>query len=139
MTTLTIIVVVVMAALILLNMTTIFSHPLHEKYLAYNDVNGIDVEQNGLLWTMNFDQQNKSIEYINRSLSVERSRNADKAELNFTRLIIHRFKEPDIILEPVTYEDNNLIFNVPEWNKNGFLLDTSRGQFKTLISQTYDH
>lgn len=136
---LTIVVLAAMAIMLGLNMTEIFSQPKNERYIAYNDVRGMAIVHNQIPYTLNFDQQNQVIEYLNLSLPVGKiASNYDKIPMNFSQLIIYRFKAPDITLTPIGYENDDLVFSVPEWKHDGYLKDVSLGNFKNLLAETYD-
>lgn len=64
-------------------------HP-KENILSYHDVRGMAVESNGLLYTLNFEQQNQIIAALNNGESFPKMYvpTADK-------LIIYRFSQPD--------------------------------------------
>jgi hypothetical protein len=128
-----------MAILLAFNLTHVFSNPKVEKYLPFNDVKGTAIEHKGGLYTLNFDQQNSVIEYLNLSIPVgKEALDSHQGPLNFTKLIIYRFNKPDLVITPIQYEGNNLIFSSPEWNHNGYLKDVSYGHLKNLLATTYD-
>ncbi len=136
---LTLVVLAAMAILLALNIEQILLKPEAGKYIGLNEVRGIAIEHKGLMYTLNFEQQNSVIESLNRAIPIGKppQEPADKS-LNFSKLVIYRFNKPDISLVPVRYEEYNLIFNVPEWNKNGYLKDTSYGNLEKLLATTYD-
>lgn len=135
----TIAVLAAMALLLAINLSTLFTPPPVEKFLSFNGVAGIAVEHEKTLYTLNFDQQNHVIAFINESLPIgEYPVEASKTPLNVSKLIIYRFEKPNITLNLVTYDKNDLILKSTEWNPQGFLKDISQGSFKTLLSETYD-
>lgn len=135
---LTIAVLVAMSAIFILNLYPLFFISPQEKILSYNGVRGIAIEHQGTLYTLNFEQQNRVIEAINRSLFISDDSGLKKEGIGFSKLIIYRFNAPDMILTPLGYQNNNLVYSIPEWNRKGYLLDISEGAFKELLSQTYD-
>ena len=135
----TFVVLVAMAVLLAFNLEKIISKPHQAKYIGFNEVRGMAIEHKGLLYTLNFDQQNKVIDNLNLAIPIGKSALAPSKEtLNFTKLIIYRFNKADLILLPIQYEGNNLIFSVPEWNKSGYIKDISYGHLKSLLATTYD-
>lgn len=64
-------------------------HP-EESILSYNDVQGMAVESNGVVYTLNFEQQNQVIAILNRG--------EDLAKMEVDKLIIYRFKQPEKII-----------------------------------------
>jgi hypothetical protein len=124
--------------ILVFNMSEIFSGPINETYLSFNDVEGMAIVHHGLPYTLNFKQQTQTIEYLNRALPVGKSDIGDGEPLNFSKLVIYRFNKPALDAVLIGYENNNLIFSVPEWNPNGYIKDVSVGDFKNLLAQTYD-
>lgn len=74
-----------------------------QPVLKFNDVRGMAVEHEGLLYTLNFDQQNGVVKALNAPQE-------SKAPLpvSFTRLVIYRFGHADKI-----YTAEELSRNVP--------------------------
>ncbi len=138
---LTLVVVGCMAIILIMNLSRIFVEPLREKYLRYNDVRGSAIEHKSLLYTFNFEQQNELIKNLNHALPITKNslNPSSPASLDFSKLIIYRFKAPDLILTPIAYDEHeNLIFSLPEWNPDDYLQEISQGAMKELISTTYD-
>jgi|694.fasta_scaffold38217_3 hypothetical protein len=137
---LTSIVIAAMAFILLVNLVSLFSPAPKETYLAFNDVKGIAVEHKKIPYTLNFEQQNRLIEYLNLSTpSMDTKPPLQGAtSLNFDRILIFRFNGPDIILTPLSFLDDNLIYLAPDWNLKGEMQDRSHGKLKSLIAQTYD-
>lgn len=132
-------VVICMIALLLLNSVPLIWSPPKEKYIKYNDVRGMAIEHHQKLYTLNFQQQNEVIGYINKSIPVPQSSVKNvKSKLDYTKIIIYRFNAPDMILMPIEYNDNNLIFSNPELNPSGLMRDTSRGGLKNVLANTFD-
>lgn len=97
----------------------------------------MEVVHEGVPYTLNFQQQNRIIDLLNQSLSTN-ERSVENTSLNFTSLTIYRFEAPNLTLKPIAYNHEELIFSVPEWNSEGYLKENSRGEFKKLISTTFD-
>jgi hypothetical protein len=128
-----------MAIILMLNFSALLTPPKNERYLSYNGVRGMAVEHNRLLWTLNFEQQNQVIDFLNRCLPIgKNTSHLEKRPLSIDRLVIYRFNAPDLFVTPVGYDGDNLIFQAQEWNPSGYLLDVSGGLFNTLLTQTYD-
>ena len=113
--------------------------PPQGKYLKYNQVRGIAVRHNQTLYTLNFQQQNALIDLLNESFKVASIKEGPRQNPNVDRIVVYQFdNKPDLIITPITYIEDDLIFSVPEWNENGYLLDISEGRLKKLLSETYD-
>ena len=125
--------------LLFMNAIPMIWAPNVETYLKLNDVRGIAVEHKNKLYTLNFEQQNELIGYLNKaiptSLEEEKGR---KPSSDISKIVIYRFNKPDLVLTPIRYDKNNLIFSSPEWNRDGFMKDVSGGNLQTLLSKTYD-
>lgn len=135
----TIVVLFGMAIILLLNLTTLLSPPPIEKYLSFNGVRGMDIQHDNKLYTLNFEQQNQLIAYINESISVGGGTPKSQAiPLNFTKLAIYRFDKPDLVVNPIAYDGDDLVYQATEWNAQGYLKDTTQGSMKELIAGTYD-
>jgi hypothetical protein len=136
---LTLLVVICSLVILGLNLSYIFTASKNEKYLGFNDVRGMAIVHRNLPYTLNFEQQNLMVEHLNQSLLINKNPPvANPSQLNFSELIIYRFNAADIHLIPIGYEDENLIYTVPEWSGHGFFQDISAGNMKSLIEETYD-
>lgn len=133
------VVIVGMLILLALNMTaTLTGHPPRETYLKYNQIRGIEVGHNNLLYTLNFKQQNTLVKILNRSVKVVGLKPGKHQKPAIDKIIVYRFGLPDLVITPIAYIDDNLVFTVPEWDANGYLMELSDGNLRKLISQTYD-
>ena len=113
--------------------------PLNQKYLKFNDVQSIAIEHNQLLYTLNFDQQNQVINILNESIPIEEIKSDKRVLPNITKIVIYSLKgKPEIVLTPIAYVDNDLIYSAPDWAPNGFLMEVSEGALRNIFSQAYD-
>lgn len=132
------VVVVGVVILLLINLYNTFEgHPTNETYLKYNFIKGSAIEHKGKLYTLNFDQQNALIQAINRSIPTT-DIPEEKTKADFTKIIIYRFQAPDVVITPITYINDDLVFSAPELMAKGYLKEVSRGELKTLLSKTFD-
>ncbi len=114
-------------------------HEGPETYLKYNEIRGIAVQHHQLLYTLNFAQQNQLIDLLNHSVKIT-DFTGDIQKPDIEKIIIYRFRgAEDLVINPISYVDENLVYFIPEWNPNGYLMDISGGQLQTLLSQTYDN
>lgn len=91
-------------------LTPLLEKAQHQPILAYNDVRGMAVESNKVLYTLNFEQQKKIIAEINKEpsdslngkLTEKTSRVPNEVigecASSIDRLIIYRFNQPDWVL-----------------------------------------
>ncbi len=139
---LTALVLIAMAVLLGLNLTQILQGtPATQNYLNPNEVRGVAVVHDNKNYTLNFQQQVDLIDKLNRSVKIsDIPTEGTKQKPDFDKIVIYQFNnKPDISVTPVTYIDSNLIFKQPEWNKEGYLMDTSAGLLQQTITNSYDH
>jgi len=120
----------------------LFPTLLHEPtqpFLQYNDVNGMSVEHGNLLFTLNFEQQNDVIKFVNTAISIEKPvLSNSNTPLPYRKIVVYRFDAPNIEISPLGFENDNLVFTASVWNQNKPLMERSGGQLKKLLEQTYD-
>lgn len=136
---LTALVLISMAALLTFNLSSILrGEPLTPDYIRRNHVRGMAVEHHQLLYTLNFQQQNDVLDMLNRALRITEIKR-EREQPDIEKIIIYQFDDlPDLTITPIAYVNDDLIFSVPEWNPNGYLMDISSGRLRQLLSQTYD-
>lgn len=128
-----------MVLLLLLNSIPLIWTPKTEKYLKYNDVRGMAIEHKQKLYTLNFQQQNDLIGYLNQALPIPNSSIQNiKSAVDYTKIIIYRFGSPDIEITPIEYKNHNLVFYSPDWNAKGLMREVSGGGLENLIPLTFD-
>lgn len=134
-----IIAVVGILLLLAINSSHLFSSAPHKGYLSRGETRGIELYHQGKPYTLNFEQQESLIDLLNRATPVEKVEVdlQSKPPLDFEKIVIYRFNAPNIILTPIGYKDNQLLFSVPEWSQKPFQ-DNSQGTLRTLLSHTYD-
>lgn len=139
--TLTCLVLGAILALLALNMTSILTGtPKGQTYLGYNDVSGIAVRYRDQLYTLNFNQQNSVINYLNRSVRLNEIEKGERENPEIDQIIIYRFgHQPNVLIKPLTYLNHNLIFSAPLWDSDNDFMELSRGELQNLLSQTFDH
>lgn len=137
---LTLLVLAGMAVLLGLNLSSIFKgKPESQPYLQYNGVRGMAIEHKGLLYTLSFQQQNQVIELLNQVDSVQNVGKGSQQKPDFTKLIVYLFDDKeDIVITPIAYVNQDLVFSAPQWSLNHYFMDVSEGQLQTLLSKTYD-
>lgn len=130
------------------------------KYISPNDVRGIAVEHDGLLYTLNFEQQNALIDIFNRTLPLSKEsfekRKIDNPLSNIANIIVYPFHEKDYQVTIVGYvsksttsqssnpkdiasQDLKAVFSIPEWNKTSYLEESTANESLKLLQSTYDH
>lgn len=137
---LTSLVILGMLVLLGLNMTSLLTGQTEGRsYLRFNHVRGMAIDHNQLLYTLDFSQQNKVIEILNRSVRVVGVKPGKRLKPDFEKIIVYQFDDkPDLVISPIAYVDQNLVFSVPEWESDGYLMELSEGTLQNLLSKTYD-
>lgn len=129
-----------MVVLLGLNMTNLLKgQSKTQTYLKYNHVRGMAIDHQKLLYTLNFQQQNEVIDILNESVRVVGVKPGKRKKPDFEKVIVYQFDgKPDLIIKPIAYVGNNLVFSVAEWNPEGYLMELSEGKLQTLLSKSYD-
>lgn len=129
-----------MGILLAINMSSILTgQPAHQTYLKYNNVRGMAVGHNQMLYTLNFKQQNDVIDILNRSVRVLGVKPGKRQKPNIEKIVVYQFdNQPDIVITPIAYVDGNLVYSVPQWDQDGYLMELSDGDMQKLLMQTYD-
>jgi hypothetical protein len=132
--------VLAMCLLFGLNLAFILSgKPENQSYIRYNEVRGSAVAYNQKLFTLNFQQQNELISMLNHSVKVLESKPGNQEKPLIEKIVIYQFEnKPDLIIEPLTYLNGNLVYAAPLWSKNEYFMELSEGALKKLINTTYD-
>lgn len=81
------------------NMTPLFFVQPQEKNISYNEVSGIVIERQGIFYTLNFEQQNQILKYLNEQESSDSFFIKNQQNLDFEKMIIYRFNEPEIVIQ----------------------------------------
>lgn len=144
------------AVLILMNVAALLGL-VPARYISHNDVKGIAIEYNHILYTLNFEQQNALVDIFNRAVPVakelvEKRKAALTPEIE--KIVIYRFHEPNIEIRPVAYvlkstsavqaSDSdfarlNMVFSAPQWNTNGLLEEATSDEMHRIFQNAYDH
>jgi hypothetical protein len=129
-----------LSLLLALNLLPFLRSSTPEKYLQYNAVSGIAVEHRGLLYTLNFEQQNGFIDLINRALPITKEgiEHPSFEPVNFTKIVVTPFEGAPIVFTPVENTAEGLTTYCAELNPDGYLKEPSQGKLVELLTQTYD-
>lgn len=97
------------------------------------DIRGMAVDKEGKIFTLNQQQQNQAVTYINRMRPVNKNDYPTKDTFEFTQLILYRFNKRDVVLIPIAFQDKNLVFDIPALGSSSYMLDRSDGALYDLI------
>jgi hypothetical protein len=122
------------AVIFVFTLIELFTSYRSNTYFNPNQVRGMAVFHNAIPYTLNFDQQNEVLNYLNEAIVVQEKGNVEKAP--FDKIVIYRFEQPELALEPIGVLQDNIIFSASSWNGNGYRMTNS--SLSDLITQTYD-
>jgi len=88
---------VFMACLLFVKMKPIFLKAPDQKIVAFNEVRGASIEKDKVLYTLNFEAQENLIRLLNQ-LELEDFFAEFGKQMDFDRIIIYRFDQPDLVL-----------------------------------------
>lgn len=133
------IVIACILVLLAVNYLPTLSTAAEDRFLTHNGVQGVEVYHKNIPFTLNFEQQNLLVDEMNRAepIGVEQIRKR-ASMFQFEKIVVYQFNKPTITLTPINVVDQNIIFEVPEWNKNGYIQEQSGGELLKMISKTYD-
>lgn len=140
-TIITMVVLVLIASLTLLMINFLPSHfpekvDLSKKSLPILDPRGMAVVHNNIPYTLDYEQQNAVVAALSRAVEVTRQ-DFHRGTMDFEKIIVYRFNEPDLELFPVEYSDQNLIFSVPAIAPNSYFMELTLGELKNLINSSF--
>lgn len=127
------------ALLVIINTPGIFGSGPKDQILSRSSVLGMATLHGGKLYTLNFEQQNQVLDILNRSLKIATGRylNSKQPKFGYDKLIIYLFDGKEISIVPITFENQQLIFQSPALNPNGLLRETGPGELNPLLMKTY--
>ena len=122
-----------------LNLIPLFWTDHLSTYIKQDHISGIAVRHANRLFTLNYEQQKKVVDILNRAIPMGRvERQKSDPALDFDQIVIYRFKEVPLILTPLAWlDDNTLYFEAPTWSKSR-LKEVSRGQLYQILQDSYD-
>jgi len=134
------IVIAAIALLFVLNTAGMYVKTAPDKFISPNDVRGMAVVHNGKQYTLSFEQQNKVVSILNRCVKIglEGYLIGEDDAFDYEQLVIFRFNENDVKIKPVTFANQQLIFQAPEFNSKGLLRETGPGELNLLLTEAYD-
>lgn len=138
--TVSLILVILLGLLLTVNIETIMrGKDTSEPYIEYNKVRGIAVEHKEKLYTLNFKQQNDLIYILNNSIHVLGVKPDKREKPQISKIIVYQFEgKPDLLITPVAYINQNLVYSAPSWSADGYLMEVSEGELQRLLAQTFD-
>ena len=119
------------------------------KYISQNEVKNVAVEHKGKMYTLNFEQQKKVIDILNRLILVsagELDKVKHEVPGGISKIVIYKFSGEDIDVKPVGYVGNDtkeepiitMVFSIPQWNKSTLLEESFPNEMMRALAHTFD-
>ena len=137
----TALVLVAIGALLFMNLAPYasFKEAPSSSLVSNSEIRGIAVVHRGVPFTLNFDEQKVAVDSVMRAVTVKKADYPEvKGPFDFDKIIIYRFNAPEIELFPIQFPEQNLVFSMPPINKDKYYMELSGGEFKRMISQSFD-
>ncbi len=122
----------------LLNLVAVLWPKNPSTFISAENVRGMAIEHHGLLYTLNYEQQNQTLDILNLAKPFHEE-SIPRQDLDFEKIVIYRFHGDDIEIKPIAWLNQELAFSSPSWNGGTVLQEKSSGLLQTLLSETYDH
>lgn len=108
------------------------------RHLDHEKIKGTSVYYDGKNYTLNYGQQISLIEGLNAAIPIGRSKFTPKEMPELGQFVIEFFDDkPKLMLKPVGVIGNNLVFDIPEWNKEGWIKDVTDGKLLHLLENSH--
>lgn len=126
-----------MMVLLVGNAVNLFQTPRIDAHISPYDVRGMAIFHKATPYTLNFTQENECVSALNRGIPIGTLRKNQNESLPFEKLVIYRFKQPDIALQLADFSDLSLIFQVKDWNPDGYIVEVSGGDMWSTLSKAF--
>ena len=108
------------------------------RFLDHEKIKGSSVQYGGKNYTLNYGQQIELIEGLNAAIPIGRSKFTSKDIPEMGQFVIEFFdNKPKLVLKPAGVIGNNLVFDVPEWNSDGWIKDVTDGKLLHLLENSH--
>lgn len=127
------------ALLLFLNVNPSFFAQKPSNFISLSEVRGSSVTYKGKPFTLNYKEQTELVDYINRSTFVQKKDYTQKKQqFSFEKITLYLFNKPDVEIFPIDAVNQNLILNIPAWNREFYFIDLSGGYLLKLINSAFD-
>lgn len=99
------------------------------------EVKGMSIEKAGKTYTLNQSQQNKALSFINTMVPVDKKDYVKRGVFDFSRIVVYRIDKTSVMLTPVAFSDQDIVFDVPSLNTSSYFLAKSGGELNSLIQK----
>lgn len=104
-----------------------------QELFSLENIKGMAIEHKSKLYTLNFNQQTQMVRLLNNNqLSTYAKKTPEK--LDFEKIVVYRFNQPDLEIVPLAFEQSQLLFAVD----GKVFEELSNGKLKQLLTETYD-
>lgn len=122
--------------LLALNLVPYLGSDSTPPHLIEQDIKGTSVVHKGTIYILNQDQQEALVNAFNVAIPYGRSdfNTVDYPKESYFE--VYFFTEPKtMVLKPVGIVDDNLVFKVPQWNKEGWIKDVTNGVLLRMLEE----
>lgn len=131
--------VVGVIALLFLQITPTNNPTTTPQLSTIGDLKGSAIFHKNTPYTLNFDQQQILIEYLNRAAKVKKSDfTIETSTFPYERIVLYRFEGGNIELIPVMLKEKNIVFNIPKISEDSYFLEMSGGQLANVLNGAFD-
>lgn len=100
-------------------------------------VSNVIIFKDSIPYLLNYEQQETVIEILNGA-SAYSDKIKQAPNLPIEKIEFIYFESPSFIIKPLGMIQNEYLFYIPEWNKNGLIRDRSQGRLKEVLEKSYD-
>jgi len=140
--------VYILLALFMIAIATLFSWRLLSTFsphlltssalsLQADNFQGSSVEKDALSFTLSFEQHQMLISSFSKALPFKAGTPLD-TKVGFSEIYLYRFNAPPLVVEPVGYENNNLVFSSSDWEEGALFVETSDGLLRASLQQAVE-
>lgn len=123
---------------VLLNVIPLFWSADTSRFIHQDQIAGMAVIHDGLPYTFNFDEQKRTIDILNRAIPLaDYAPVSDESPLEFTAFEIYRFDKDPLVIQPLGWVSQNLVFRAKEWSDSP-LKEVSHGELFDIVNSAYD-
>lgn len=106
--------------------------------LNFQEIKGASVVYKGKTYTLNGEQQATLVSSLNAAIPIGRSEFTAENTPDYGQFEIYFFKkDTSLVLKPVGLIGQDLVFKVPEWNRDGWIKDVTDGGLFELLKDAH--
>jgi hypothetical protein len=106
--------------------------------LRPGDYQGSAVEKDTLPFTLNFQQHQELLRAFSLSRPFRVGKPLEPVK-EFSKIYLYRFNDPlPLTIEPVGYQENNLVFMCNEWENGALFIETTEGKIRSSLQKAVE-